>query len=293
MRTIKQTLVRALDPHLGHAYHSENDMVLHENEQLKDGVVILGDPENEELRIAVLGGSTTDPSYKGNWPRALFHIMKDEGYNPVIFNCGVSGYSTNQEVFKLIRDALALSPQIVVALNGINDMGFLHCDKTYPMLHPYQKHFFEVIAKKTGQSTFAFNKDKAVAGSNCGVPLDTEPHLLWARNISIMKAVCTEFGIHFKSFLQPVIGIGSYAANEDELAALQEMDERMGRNYIKLMTSFYEEAMKIAAETDHIHDLTEVFADHLGVYSDIRHPNIEGYHIVAKSILAEISDFLP
>jgi len=109
-----------LDPHLGYAHDHATDDGLGDVGGVP-GFAVYGDPDAPDaLRIVALGGSTTDPLDPGNWPRALQRLLANQGVPAVVFNGGVSGYSSNQELLKLIRDALPLEPDLVLSLSGIN-----------------------------------------------------------------------------------------------------------------------------------------------------------------------------
>jgi hypothetical protein len=67
----------------------------------------------------------------------LSKLLTADGYSGTIVNGGTGGYSSNQELIKLIRDGLEFKPDIVISYSGINDMGKYN-ELPYPMVHPYQ-----------------------------------------------------------------------------------------------------------------------------------------------------------
>lgn len=94
-----------MDPYLGYA--------------LEPALEVFGAKQcSDVLRIVTLGGSTTDPHNKGHWPGVFSQILEAKGIAAQVFNGGVGSYSSKQEVIKLIRDALSLSPDVVVSVDG-------------------------------------------------------------------------------------------------------------------------------------------------------------------------------
>jgi hypothetical protein len=62
---------------------------------------------SEPIIIATLGGSTTEGMFlNGNWPFQLSELLAERKISYKILNAGVGGYSSYQEVLRLIRDIL-------------------------------------------------------------------------------------------------------------------------------------------------------------------------------------------
>ena len=146
---VKQIWFDVLDPQLGHAYDPNVLARKLEDFESFTGFVVYGDrTDSSAIRIFALGGSTTDPifslggpstgpGYEECWPKILQDLLNDVGIPAVVFNGGVAGYSSNQELLKLVRDVLPLKPDIVLSLSGINDLGFVHSVERHPMVHPH------------------------------------------------------------------------------------------------------------------------------------------------------------
>ena len=119
------SILSFIDPHLSHAHDPESMFALGE----LPGFAVYGDlnaPREEVIRIVALGGSTTEPSSTQCWPQKLYEELTKRGYSCLVLNGGVAGYSTNQELFKFIRDVMPLNPDIVISLSGVNDLGYGH-----------------------------------------------------------------------------------------------------------------------------------------------------------------------
>ena len=304
-----------LDPHLGYA---------HDPGSLDDLGVVTGFALYEDQRIAsekpiiivALGGSTTDPGDSYNWPKQLMEILSSKGKYVRVYNGGVSGYSTNQELLKLIRDVLPLKPDIIISLNGINDAGFFHSVLGHPMVHPYQTRMLKYILGERDSfllpNTFYLlrklmrnirseggkgkkddnNKLYRVDGINMGTKSESRPWEQWENNIRIMHSVSREFGIEYMAFIQPTLGIGDYELNEAERKMLKEAVETLGvrrnKTYIDFISDFYSNAREKCKSLGFCVDLTELFRGNPGLYRDARHPNSSGYRIIAQAIVDEL-----
>jgi hypothetical protein len=125
----KQRHYGTFDPHFGYArWLTDDDKTrLNENNfEWVDGFVVY--KKNKDLWtrpiILTLGGSTTDGIRRGHsWPEELSKLMTADGNSGTVVNGGTGGYSSNQELLKLIRDGLEFKPDIVISYSGINDMG--------------------------------------------------------------------------------------------------------------------------------------------------------------------------
>jgi lysophospholipase L1-like esterase len=107
------------------------------------------------------------------------------------------------------------------------------------------------------------------------------------------RAICGEFGIPYVAFLQPIMGIGNYQLNAEEIeyheGYLKEHPGLHGVPYHEAARTFYEEARKyVAQHPDFMVDLVDVFQGHQGVFADSRHPNERGYRILAEAIFENL-----
>ncbi len=295
-----------LDPHLGYA-HDASRLDL-------PGFARYGD-EDASFRVATLGGSTTDPLL-AEAPWSLQLQRKAAEISPlVVYNGGVGGYSSSQETFKLIRDVLPLNPHVVISLNGINDLGFCHAvEPAYPMVNSYQSYVLNTLTRSKDPSWRGY-VDAAVAPNfvyivraavrkltsngepdsrkrrvNFGTRYDAEPFEVWARNVRLMHSVSGEFGIDYLVFLQPTLGIGTYAPDAHEQAMLEESSATWEpRDYGAFVRDFYAGARRTCRELDYCVDLTNVFDGQAGgLYADYRHPNNRGYGLIAEAVQREM-----
>jgi lysophospholipase L1-like esterase len=278
----------AVDPHLGYA--------------LEPAFQVLGDGEGEgALRIVALGGSTTDPFNQGHWSGTLSEILVSEGIPARIYNGGVGSYSTNQEVIKLIRDALALNPQVVISVDGVNDLGLVKSiSASTPMVNHPQQAIMDYVVGTPAQSLFLPNLARLLRFGegilqkpHWGHPDEMKAEEVWEKNVRIMNAVSEEFGIRYLAVLQPIMGFGSYDPSPREQEMWEERQQRLRPGetpYHVALTRYYEAAQVRCAQIPYCADLTEIYAGKSDLYGDPRHPNPEGYRLLGEAIFRELRD---
>ncbi|MEQ8667373.1 MAG: hypothetical protein RIC16_16760 [Rhodospirillales bacterium] len=140
-----------LDPLLGYSISECSGYP----EKRQGGLVVYGgEPVPEAYVIVTLGGSTTDPFHmqvrediqEKTWPY-LLHQNCTPVEKCVVVNAGVGGYSSSQELFRLIRDGLMVSPDVVISLNGINEWYYYISDdyRRFPYVSRYQQDTFRAL----------------------------------------------------------------------------------------------------------------------------------------------------
>ena len=284
-----------LDPHLSHAHNPASLTRL----GLKHipGFAIFGAAEDPEAATVVaLGGSTTDPVAGTSWPEFLAERLARDGYSVRVLNGGVAGYSSNQELLKLIRDVLPLKPALILSLNGVNDLGFLHSAPAHPMVHPYQKRILSAVAGAGTNAPLLMPNAVSAAidlfsgppeiGINLGTEADPRDYEQWFANVRMMHAVSAEFGIPYVCFLQPILGVGDYEASAEEEAMLEKTatQHAPARDYKAEMVHFYTGARDEAKRAPYVVDLVDVFAGEAGMYNDARHQTAAGRKHLADAV---------
>ena len=230
------------------------------------------------LRLLSLGGSTTSWRYGrgGMWAKDLaIGISKRFKREVQLFNGGVGGYSSSQELLRLVRDGQAIEPTLVVSLSGINDVGALHQVPSFPFAHHYQKQTAEVL-KTRGD----------IDQISLGFPNHSRKSSVWLRNQKLMGAVAGANGAAFIGFLQPTMGVGRAHLNPDES---REGDDNRHRplgeiSYAEGLAQFYSEAQE-ALPDNGIEDLSGVFDGESGLYRDFRHQNRKGDKLISRAML--------
>ena len=144
--------ITVLDPHLGYA-HEDTEIRVQElalRYSWVNGFAIYSKrplPKLERPVILVLGGSTTDGVWSGHsWPEELAKLLVNHGISGTIVNGGTDGYSTNEELLKLIRDGLEFRPEIIISYGGANDRG-VYSKLPHPMVNSYQRQILERLTQ--------------------------------------------------------------------------------------------------------------------------------------------------
>lgn len=256
------------------------------------GFFVVGDPEDRSaLRIVTLGGSTTESGgLPGPWPEQLRELLAAEGVPSVIFNGGVAGYNSDQEMLKLVRDVPGLAPAIVISYDGVNEIrdGRKH-GLTYG--NPMQERVL-ALAIAGGSSRLFPNLTallrraaggSGIAGVEYGLPRPLSGAQAWLRNVRIMRGVCRGLGIRYLGVLQPALGVGAYRPSENE-RRLARRSNLPDKDY----PSFYSEARTLARAEEGVADLTEVFRGLHDVFVDDCHVTPEGNAAVANAVLREL-----
>jgi lysophospholipase L1-like esterase len=116
----------------------------------KDGKLSLH-KDNNEIRIAVIGASTTanlQLSYEQNWPGRLGALLERALPNKTIrvINAALPGFDTAQSVANLALRVLPFSPDVVIIYHAYNDLKAIRADRPflpdYSHIHrrPYGYH---------------------------------------------------------------------------------------------------------------------------------------------------------
>ena len=110
----QKDMFKALDPLLGYA-HTEEEIQrsLTVPYTYLPGFVAYTEKSRAQWQrpiIVILGGSTSDPvlyaSKADAWPQILSQKMREANQPGTVVNGGVGGYSSSQELLKLVRDVI-------------------------------------------------------------------------------------------------------------------------------------------------------------------------------------------
>lgn len=298
--------ISGLDPNIGFCHLDSKSWSLEGDEEYVDGIVRLKKSNNNKNTIVVSGGSTSDIAYNGSWLRFFNQLLLESKFDYSLYSVGVSGYSSNQELFKLIRDVVPLNPSIYISLSGVNDLGFIQSiDSMHPYMHHYtakvfnklnfqkNKNLFKKIVQTRHEKDNFIEEYKRNNNNLClGLCYNIEDYELWFKNIKHMFAICKSEDIDFVGILQPIYGFGNYNKNEKEVKAFREFCEKFFEmkniNYDDLLQNFYINAKILCNKFDFLLDFTDIFNDEHEVFEDPRHLNQKGNKILAKRIFDTI-----
>lgn len=260
-----------LDPMLGYT------LVYPETSETYRQYVVLGDEKDADLRIMILGGSTSDiGQYKPekSWPEFLFEKLNRKA---VVFGGAAGGYNSRQECLKLLRDIGTIRPDIVISYSGIND-AYPVSVKNHPFIHTYQS----AAMKNTGGS---FQVDEG--------PASKEDHAsLWLRMELSMHAVARAYGCRFYGILQPAF------YSKKLLVKREKLISAYGNNFFsdnfsdEKRKERYEQILNAFTESDKLHkyeflyNLSNLFLENKDeIFKDCVHLFENGNELVAEAIL--------
>lgn len=266
-----------IDPNLGHTYKQKTGM---------NGMEIYGKETSNNYKIVILGGSTSDGKlfpFKC-WPQIMYEKINNE--KVVVYNGGVSGYTSAQELIKLIRDIVLLNPDVIIVYDGYNDTNetnacpgkyyeFIYLMKALDFAMNHMNHDWDFISQE----------DDEESGSSFPVLGNFEN---WLLNIELMHAIAIDRGIKFYSFLQPMLSSKKNLSKE-EAGILFVVENFMGlQQTSEVGKEFREKIENVLYTHDYIHDLSHIFDDVPNVYMDICHVRESANRIIAAEILKRI-----
>lgn len=230
------------------------------------------------LRILITGGSTSDMAFsRENWPIGLAGILRDSGVCAKLYVAAVGGYSSGQEVLKLLRDGLQVNPDIHISYSGANEA------YSPSFVSQYEMKVFDRIMES--RSTILFPNLTYLIRRRLGMVSGLKVHhstpmdvaTFWMDNMKTMHSLAEQRGYRFIGILQPVLGVGKVDQPE-------EMDEWW--DMIAEYRAFYPTAMEHAAQQPYLLDMTAIFDTVEGpVYVDDCHLHPDMQPIVAHEML--------
>ncbi|MEP9387752.1 SGNH/GDSL hydrolase family protein [Mesorhizobium sp. KR9-304] len=287
---------RTLDPHLAFTYgkNSEKLLEVQKTNRWIDGF-LLESPAQRGLRkpiILALGGSTTDGvKFPGSWPEQLAKILDEHNIQATVINGGIGGYTTSQDLFKLIRDGFEFQPDIVIEYGGVND-GWRYSVSNHLMVHPYQESILKVA---TGQDiprilpsamTLArqYLPMKGSIDYSLGVGSKRTRAQTFKKNMEIMQAATISQGGQFYAVIQPFSFYQSKHASPNP--------QSVGLEFISGVTELYNEILFLTNTRDYIHDATQALegATEVVYQPDGVHLNSAGNKIIAEYMFNLIKD---
>lgn len=267
---------QVLDINLGHSFLGKQGMY---------GFEVSGENNVHTMRIFVLGGSTTDGSLFPfrSWPQYL--LDKIGSKKATIFNGGVVGYTSTQELIKLLRDVLFLKPDMVIVYDGFNDM-------TSPSYQgPFAFKELQRAMEYVNQHKDKLWLDLFTEGAMpyTGIKPDIDKYDIWLSNIVKMKAVCEVQGISFFSFLQPVLYSKPEMTREE--TGLLWSTWRLNNCY-EWANEFRSRIKSTKNLCGDIYDLSHIFDNEEGIYMDDCHVYEKGNEMIANAIYEVIKNEL-
>lgn len=245
------------------------------------------EPSRGVVRIAVLGGSTADPgSFVGtSWPELLAQVIADDGVKATVYNGAVTGYTSAQELVKLLRDVPAIHPDVIVLYSGINNN---HLVSGYPFMIDYQVKLGTLFS---GESLPTVNLGRLKPWK--GLRYDSKQfnkYEWWVNHMRSAHDFGERIGARTHCILQP-----NLMTKPEAKLLPEEREYLLNRSFMGrpgLTPNGYREialgfCAAVAAEQPctWLHDYTSVFDKvNESVYEDGIHVNRQGNEIIARAV---------
>ncbi len=232
--------------------------------------------KNDHFRIMILGGSTSDPTTANvkSWSECLYNKLNDMGIEFEIYSGGISAYTSEQELEKLLRDGLILKPNLVLSYSGINNSQKLYNLENHPLVRKYQADLLISLNEKGLLNNF-LQQGVKINGITFGLAQNSTSAQQWVQSEQLMHGICKEFNIPFHGFLQPYNKLGDHINHDNELKEIRK---------------FYVETLKLIEPIAYLHDFTKIFDGKNDIFFDLSHVYEKGNQIIAKKMMPIVLD---
>lgn len=235
-----------------------------------------------EIVIAVVGGSTTDPLFGeiNSWSFYLQEMINNTGLAARVVNIAECGYRSSQELLVLLRDGLAVKPDVLISYSGFNDVspaddiekGKRHA---YTSMNLYLA-FKNLLENYRGEQPFP---DVYYGELEAGF------FERYITNMRLMHAVCAEFDCRFYGLLQPSLVSVPVELLKSPFAKSVAKDFLVSV-YRKRWHLFYNKYLAECSTYSYLYDFTHILDGHDDVFEDICHVSEDGNRIIAENIFA-------
>lgn len=217
------------------------------------GFIVYGDDDKQNIRIMVLGNSTsTDGIYRTeSWVKFFYQKLLDEKYHITIFNGSACGYGCTKALLRLLRDGAYMDLDYVINLSGINN-----------------------VTRPKNMNYFSSDWSNSRATSICGLESKESLYEFWFQIMKVMKSVTELYGAKFYPFLQPM------AINEEVSLVKTVMHEMRGSR--KEILEFRK--MALQQENSIYTSAIDFFDKQSDMFIDTSHYSSRGNKLVADLI---------
>ena len=204
-----------------------------------------------------------------------------------VYNAGVSGYTSAQELIKMIRDVLLLKPNMIIVYDGYNDTSEINACPGKYFEFSYLKKALDYAQKHINHDLEFLSDENDETEYNTFLPV-IDNFENWLKNIEIMHAIAVDQGIEFRSFLQPMLSSKKNLTKEEK-GILFEVEYFSGLKKTSLMgKEFRRRIAAILMSHEYICDLSDIFDNIPNMYIDICHVREGANEIIAEKILRNI-----
>lgn len=237
------------DPLLGYSDYGE-----------KTGFRVYGKENPSDIKIVVLGGSTSHDGYFRGicWPKLLYQKLIGSGINVSVYNGAHCGNGVAEELLRLLRDVYVLKPDYVISMSGVNDTLNHQLENRFSMEH------MRAIERRDFEKEYF-----------CGLQLEESCFEYWLRMEKVMKAVAETYGAEFLCYLQPMkFGKPDMSLFEE---CLHHNERRDGYSF-----------RERSSRNDFYKNLMELFDNKDNMFIDACHYSEEGKAVLAGIVYEDI-----
>lgn len=265
---------QVLDINLGYTYKTNSEF---------PGVYVYGMNHENDYRIAVLGGSTSDSMLAPfkSWVQIFYEDYCEKKRGISVFNGAIGGYNSTQELLKLMRDMVHLKPDMIIVYDGYNDARDAGRGVVNSFAFPYMMDIFGVINGRVQNCDSPVNRID-VEKLWTGISFQKNVVGNWLKNIEYMHAVAQINNIKFVAFLQPMLP-SKKKLNLHEKSIMRMIEDTYPGVVIAAAKEFRNQGRQMQNDFEYMYDLSGIFDDD-DVYMDICHVYENGNRIIAKNI---------
>lgn len=236
---------------------------------------------DDEMLIMVVGGSTTDPLYEGinSWSFYLQEVIDNNGIAARVVNVAECGYTSSQELLVLLRDGLAVNPDVVISYSGWNDVSpaaDIEKGKRYAYTSRNLYLTFDNLVGNCRGEPF---------GDVYYGKLESSAFERYITNMRLMHAMCVEFNCKFYGLLQPSLASIPIELLQSSFAKSVARDSLM-TNMREKWDDFYNKYLARKSVCNYLYDFTHILNGHDDVFEDPCHVNDDGNRIIAENVFA-------
>jgi hypothetical protein len=276
-----------IDPILGWA--GEGDKTRHQELKFNESAVILESKLPDPKKILILGGSTSDLYYNlKSWPYHLALIFEKKGMPVEIHVGAVAGYTSHQELLKMVRDARLESYDLILSYTGVNEA--VSRRNEYPFTTFYTQYFFH---RSIPPSKLFFGISSLLQKWTTRIQLSFGPKdkltiiERFLTNVKSSHALSKVYGAQYLAILQPYLTSGNRALSKNEKKLL---NDPIIKDLVETNKNFYSESRTSAKDIDFLYDGTDFLDPLKEAYYDDCHTNQQGTQHIANRIALLINE---
>lgn len=288
---------------------------------VKDGYAVgeyiaYGTIQDSSSTVLILGGSTTSGFYQhyadGNtWPKIFADTV---GSEYLVLNGGIGGYSSLQELYKVIRDLPRLkNVRTIISLNGINELPNYHGNNgkrssNFPFLTDVQYSMndgqiwvdqrinislLEVMLPNISSLVRYMNSKRSYLKNTVTISNSRSGELIyssvdaanrWEINVRRIEVLAAQMGANYYVFLQPTLGLEGLQSFAPSGTEDEKLLKSLSKEYIREIRTLYQSLKSKCRLLQFCFDISDIAHPTGHVYYNARHHNADGNKIISEAI---------